>query len=249
MKSYILCSTPRTGSTLLCDLLKATKTCGAPDSFFMADADPHWLTVWGMPVGGDPADRGYCTAMLKGAVTAGKGGTNVFGLRLMWSDLSALSALIGTVHPGLDRDSDRLTAAFGDVVYIHLRRGDKLAQAVSMVKAEQTGLWHIAPDGTEVERLAPPAQAEYDYTRIAAKMAELQAYDTAWTDWFEAEGITPITIGYESLSNDPGSAVNRICAALGVPAPAQGSLRPGVAKLADAVSLDWMRRFREESIG
>ena len=33
-------------------------------------------------------------------------------------------------------------------------RENKLAQAVSLIKAEQTGLWHIAPDGTELERVA-----------------------------------------------------------------------------------------------
>lgn len=31
---------------------------------------------------------------------------------------------------------------------------------------------------------------------------------------------------------------------LGVAEPVAGSLRPGVAKLADAVSADWMRQYR-----
>lgn len=247
MKSYIVCATPRTGSTLLCGLLTATKHCGAPDSFFMANADPHWLKVWGMPVDGDLADPGYCTAMLQGAIAAGKGGTDVFGLRLMRSDLPALCALIGTAYPGYDSDKARLEAVLGDVLYIHLRREDKLAQAVSMVKAEQTGLWHVAPDGREVERLAPPAEPVYDRARIAAKLAELEALDTAWIDWFAAEKIAPMTIGYENLAADPAAEVSRICAALGQPSPAPGSLKPGVAKLADAVSLGWMRRFREQT--
>jgi len=247
MKSYILCATPRTGSTLLCDLLAATKQCGAPDSFFMANVDPHWRKVWGMPTEGDPADPAYCAAMLLGAVTAGKGGTDIFGLRLMQSDLPALSALIGRVHPGLGSDRARLEAAFGEVLYIHLSRVDKLAQAISLVKAQQTGLWHIAPDGREVERLAPPAEPEYDFPRLKAKLAELDAFDTAWTDWFADQGITPLRIGYESLSADPVAELTRICIALGQPAPAPGVLKPGVAKLADRVSRDWAERFRAEA--
>jgi len=245
MKSYILCATPRTGSTLLCDLLAATKQCGAPDSFFMANVDPHWRKVWGMPTEGDPADPAYCAAMLLGAVTAGKGGTDIFGLRLMQSDLPALSALIGRVHPGLGSDRARLEAAFGEVLYIHLSRVDKLAQAISLVKAQQTGLWHIAPDGTEVERLAPPADPVYDFDRIARQLEELDAYDAAWTDWFAANGIAPLTVGYESLAAKPEEQLARICARLGVPAPED--VKANLGKLADAISRDWIDRFRKEA--
>ena len=30
-------------------------------------------------------------------------------------------------------------------------------------KAQQTGLWHIAPDGTELERVAPAQEPHYDF--------------------------------------------------------------------------------------
>lgn len=247
MKSYILCATPRTGSTLLCDLLTATGVCGAPDSFFMRDMDPHWLTQWGMPVQGRLDDPDYCASYLKAAIRVGRGGTDIFGLRLMHRNLSDLNAMIDTLHPGLATDRDRLAAAFGNVLYIHLRREDKLAQAVSLVKAEQTGLWHVAPDGTEVERLAPPAEPTYDFSRIAAKLAELEAHDAAWVNWFAQQGIDPLTVGYESLSENPAAQVNRICNALDVSAPAPVASTPGVAKMADAVSRDWMARFRAEA--
>ncbi len=244
MKSYILCATPRTGSTLLCDLLTATKHCGAPDSFFMRDVDPHWLTQWGMPVDGSPDDPDYCAAMLKGAIAAGKGETDIFGLRLMRATLPDLCALIDTVHPGLSTDRARLEAAFGEVLYIHLQREDKLAQAVSLVKAQQTGLWHIAPDGTEVERLTPPADPVYDFDRITRQLEELEAYDAAWADWFGTNAIDPLTVGYESLAAAPQEQLARICARLGVPAPED--VKTNLGKLADAVSRDWIDRFRKE---
>jgi trehalose 2-sulfotransferase len=38
----------------------------------------------------------------------------------------------------------------------------------------------------------------------------------------------------------------RICEALGVEAPKAADVRPGVAKLADATSLDWMRRYHSD---
>ena len=212
----------------------------------MADIDPVWAEQWNLPTRGDLDDMAYAAAYLAAAIRAGKGRTDVFGLRLMRTDLDALAALIGKVHPGLSSDSLRLGAAFGEVLYIHLSREDKLAQAVSLVKAEQAGLWHVAPDGTEIERLAPPRDPEYDFTRIAAKLAGLERYDAAWRVWFDEQNIAPLHVGYESLSADPQKAVSRICAALGVPLPASATLQPGVAKLSDTLSADWMCRYRAD---
>lgn len=241
---YVICGTPRTGSTLLCDLLASTGVAGAPDSFFMRNVDPVWVEQWRLPARDGLSDAEYAAAYLRAAIAAGKAGTGMFGLRLMRESLDDLSALIGTVYPGLSSDRARLEAAFGSLLYIHLAREDKLAQAVSLVKAEQTGLWHVAPDGTEVERLAPPTEPDYDFARIAAKVALLEEQDAGWLRWFDAQGIEPLRVGYESLAADPADAVARICRELGVPEPAPGSLKPGVAKLADAISLDWMRRYR-----
>ena len=37
--SYIICSTPRTGSTLLCSLLRATNVAGIPESYFRSQGE------------------------------------------------------------------------------------------------------------------------------------------------------------------------------------------------------------------
>lgn len=247
MDSYIICSTPRTGSTLLCDLLAATKVAGDPDSFFMRNVDQVWVERWGLPNRDDLDAAGYAAAYLEAAVRAGKGDTAIFGLRLMRENLDDLSVLIDRAVPGLPSDRARLEKAFGRILYIHLTREDKLAQAVSMIKAEQTGLWHIAPDGTELERLAPPGEPTYDFGRIARKLAQLEKHDAGWLSWFEAQGIEPLRIGYESLSADPAGAVSSIRTALGIASPAASAPKPGVAKLADAVSREWMRRYRSEA--
>ncbi len=244
MKSYIICGTPRSGSTLLCDVLAATKAAGAPDSFFMRDVDPVWARAWDLPERSDLSDAAYGAAYLAAAIKAGSGQTGVFGLRLMRENLGDVARMIDAVYPGLASDRARLRAAFGEVLFVHLSRADKLAQAVSLIKAEQSGLWHIGPDGSEAERLSPPQKPRYDFARIRAVVAELQALDAAWLHWFAAQGIAPLRISYDSLAADPVAEVARICAALGVVEPVAASLRPGVAKLADAVSTDWMRQYR-----
>jgi len=81
------------------------------------------------------------------------------------------------------------------------------------------------------------------------ELAKLEAYDTAWNIWFAAQGITPLRIGYDRLSADPAATLLAICEALGVQPPNARNIRPGVAKLADETSLDWMRRYRQDAAG
>ena len=112
--------------------------------------------------------------------------------------------------------------------------------------AEQTGLWHIAPDGTEIERLSPPKEPHYDFARINREVLELESYDTAWNSWFDAQDIEPLPISYEILSANPAAALIGICEVLGVQAPNARDVSPSVAKLADETSRDWMRRYRSD---
>lgn len=248
MDSYILCTTPRSGSTLLCDLLTATGLAGAPDSFFMPDPAPEWRRAWGLPGAPGPDAAAFARATLAAAIKAGRGATPIFGLRLMQADLPRLTGLINDARPGPAQDKARLEGAFGRTVFVHLSRTDKLAQAVSRVRAEQSGLWHIAPDGRALERLSPPAALRYDAARIAAVLADITAADAAWQSWFNAEAITPLALTYETLAASPAKAVNAILAALGLPAPASPA-QPATGRLADATSAAWLRRFRAETGG
>lgn len=242
--AYIICGTPRTGSTLLCDLLTSTGRTGAPHSFYRRQDILEWAEEWKLPGRGTMSGLTFDVAYLNAAISAGKGGTDIFGLRLMRENLDELSAILGRIHPGLPSDKARFEKAFGRVLYMHLSREDKLAQAVSLVKAEQTGLWHVAPDGTEIERVGPPGEPCYDFQRISDEVSELEAYDTAWNVWFALQDIAPLRIGYERLAADPAATLISICEALGVQPPSADDIRPGVAKLSDATSLDWMRRYR-----
>jgi trehalose 2-sulfotransferase len=242
--AYILCGTPRTGSTLLCNLLASTKTTGNPDSYFSRRFMPEWAGEWGLPNPDSMSKIEYDITYLDAAIRVGKAGTEIFGLRLMRENLGELSDILDRIYPGPTSDKARFEKAFGAVLYIHLSRENKLAQAVSLVKAEQTGLWHIAPDGTEIERLAPPQEPRYDFERIRRELAQLESYDEAWNDWFAEQGIIPLRVGYESLSADPAGTLARICETLGVKPSDTGDVKPGVAKLSDKTSLDWMRRFQ-----
>ncbi len=243
--AYIICATPRSGSTLLCDLLTATGGAGAPDSFLMGNPDPQWITDWGLP---DPthSDRpAYPSRLLAAVRRAGRGATGICGLRLMRRDLPRVEHLLARAHPDHPDTPARLDAAFGRCLFIHLSRADKLAQAVSLIRARQSGLWHRHADGSERERLSPPSPATYDRAAIAAALADFNAQDRAWDSWFAAQNITPLRLTYEQLASAPTDTLARVCTVLGITPQAWPT--PATAPVADATSRDWITRFRRET--
>lgn len=244
---YIICGTPRTGSTLLCNLLASTPFAGNPDSYYSRTFMADWAREWNLPDPASTNECGFSQIYLAAAIRAGRGGTGKFGLRLMRENLEDLIAILSQIFPGQASDKARLGNAFGSLLYVHLSRNDKLAQAISLIKAQQSGLWHVAPDGTEIERLAPPQEPRYDFKLISSEVARLEAYDAAWYSWFAAQRITPFSVVYEELQVDPAGNLQRICEALHIPAPHSHDVRPGVAKLSDATSEDWARRYRQDA--
>lgn len=247
LRSYILCATPRSGSTLLCDLLAETGVAGRPNSFFRQEDMREWAEYWGL----SPADlddpptfsRAYVAAMIE----EGKGGTEVFGLRLMWASVAAASQSLDRLHPGLPDIPARFESAFGPTLYVHLSRQDKISQAVSRLQAEQSGLWHLGADGIERERTAPPGPSFYDAARLSFLVKELHADDSAWEAFFVEHGITPLRLVFETIVKAPRDALATILSALGRDPQIARSVVPRTAKLSNATSREWAERFRRET--
>jgi LPS sulfotransferase NodH len=245
--SYIICTTPRSGSTLLCKLLASTGKAGHPDSFYhRPEFMCEWADEWGLPDTGTLSKSDFNRAYLAAAMKAGDAGTGIFGLRLQQEYLGLLSQTLDQIYPELPSDGDRFQRAFGKTLYLYLTREDKVAQAVSLVKAEQSGLWHLNADGTELERLAAPQELHYDFGRIHREVVALEQDDHAWGNWFKQQDIAPLRIRYEALAENPAGTLIQICEAFEVEPPNVGNIEPAVAKLSDAKSLEWMRRFRAD---
>ena len=98
MRAYILCGTPRTGSTLLCGLL-TDHGLGAPHSFYRRQNITEWAEDWGLPPRDTMGETAFQRAYLAAAIAEGKGGTPIFGFRLMKENLSELSAILDTLYP------------------------------------------------------------------------------------------------------------------------------------------------------
>ena len=246
-QSYVICTSPRSGSTLLCKLLGATGRSGLPGSHFHDPSLSDWLSYHGLRREQFATERDALKAVFSAAVRTGTGDTGMFGLRLQRHSFDFFMRKLELLHPDRPGAKARFQAAFGETLFIHLTRENKLEQAISYVKASQTGLWHMAPDGTELERLSAPREPVYDAKAIGQQLAGFTAADKDWKAWFAGAGIEALRLTYDELSEAPQSALARVLRRLGVEhAPPDDQALP-VAKLADATNQAWAERFLEQS--
>ncbi|WP_147109917.1 Stf0 family sulfotransferase [Tateyamaria sp. syn59] len=236
--AYILCTSPRSGSTLLCGLLRDSGA-GHPKSYFHRPSLADWRSGLDLDPNTPRAD------IFAEAARQGRANTDIFGLRLQRQSAPFFFEQLRDMHPAAQTDAQAVTAQFGPTRYLYLHRTDKLAQAVSLVRASQSGLWHRNADGSELERTAPPQTPTYDQDAIATELATAKTYDTEWETWFTREGITPFRLDYDRLAADPHATLARVLNHLDLPPVTLSA--PAVAKLADDINADWIARFKADT--
>lgn len=247
-KSYIICATPRSGTTLLCDLLTDTGLAGKPDSFFQLQSRQWWAKRLNVPSINWTNESAFDRTFLEAIIQRGKSKTPVFGMRLMWSDLKALNKRLKVLYPESSNNKGEIQNVFGPTLFIHLSRKDKVAQAVSRVKAEQSGLWHVDDKGNERERLKLGKALIYDAAVLSNQILEYEKHDLEWSHWFIQNKIQPVCISYEELSKNPQNVLKTILSALGQSTDIVGTIKPRTSKLADNKSKEWIKRFRTEEL-
>lgn len=259
--AVLVCATQRSGSTLLCELLKGTEVAGIPDEFFEA------LRSTGLPRQprqyfespevqdvaerlpptdpGRPEQPGEFAGWFDYAVHRGTTPNGVFSSKLMWNYFDDFRArvkeLAGMEDLTFNQALDRI---FPNLRIVFVRRRDKMAQAVSLWRAVQTQKWREAEDsGSE------SPEAQYDYGAIKHLVEELHRWDSKWDDWFHATGREPVRVIYEEFVGARAATLGRVLDALEIPprelaADGKGPMR----RQSDDVSQDWVERFRQDDL-
>ncbi len=220
-----------------------------PDSHFHEPSVSAWMEDFGLQDDQYPSEKEQLTAVFAAAHAYGTGSSDIFGLRLQRHSFDFLMQKLDCLHPGLSTDAERLHTAFGHTLFIHLTRPNKLEQAISRLRAEQSGLWHRAADGTELERLSAPQELSYDAVSIARHITDMTLADENWKSWFDREGITPMRITYDELSRDPSAILSGILEELGQDSSIAKDITPPTARLSDEINRSWAERFRGENKG
>lgn len=238
MDSYLICATPRSGSTLLCGLLRSTGVAGRPESYFRRQSVSAYADAWGLPQRGDAVTE--VDGFVRAAVAAGSTANGVFGARIMWGTMTELTdALSSARADGPASALELLTEAFGRTRFLHLRRVDVVAQAVSWARAEQTHYWH---PGEEV--VAGGQEPHFDRDLIDELVHRIDLHEKAWQEWFAGQGLSPFELTYEDLAEDPIGVTEAVLEHLGLVLPADRTITVRDRRQADDVNADWITRYR-----
>ena len=164
-RSYLVCATPRSGSTLVCHALEETGVAGRPEEYFEAlrhsgrprRPEEYFAGVEDQSIrdhlgergiGSEPAPRSPLWSRaaydryLEWAFEAGMTPNGVFGAKLMWGYFGDFVSLLRNVPRYRDLPlAELLPTVFPNVSFIRVVRASKLRQAVSLWKAVQTATW------------------------------------------------------------------------------------------------------------
>jgi LPS sulfotransferase NodH len=265
MLSYLVCATPRSGSTLLCHALDQTGVAGHPEEYFEAlrqsglprrpreyfDPERHAniverLAFREMPDGtGTPSplwhpdtyDRYLSWALEEGTTPNG-----VFGAKLMWGYLGDFAELLRGIDGMAGRPlPELLERSFPGLRYIQITRRDKVRQAVSLWKAVQTQAWRQEP-GEEEQAAVEPL---FSFRAINYLVRLLTAHDASWDAYFLGLGYEPLKVSYEELAESTEAVVRRVLDHLAIPAPERVLETPRLSVQADEMSERWVRRVKD----
>jgi LPS sulfotransferase NodH len=263
--SYLVCATPRSGSTLLCETLRKTGIAGNPLEFFEAVPetgvprrpvdylagleDPEALALVDHPPPHDPppySDVRACTRYTEHLDKVRREGTTpngVFGAKIMWGHREDFLRLTRTLpeFAGLP-ERDLLVALFPNLKFVWVCRHDGPRQAVSLWKAIQTQSWRAGQEGRAREPV-------YDFEAIDHLRQMLDRNDGAWGHWFERNGVEPLEFRYRHIAADPAACVKRVIDHVGIDATDYPEPAAPMERQADDTSEDWVERYVSEREG
>lgn len=130
---------------------------------------------------------------------------------------------------------------------MYLGRADVVAQAVSWLRAEQTGTWYIGGIGEIAGNAGTGRAPSFDAGRIGQIIQMLDEHNAAWEAWFASSGVRPHRVSYEELDADMAGVTRGILDFLGLDVPDQRVIVPRHQRQADELSGQWIERYRLES--
>jgi LPS sulfotransferase NodH len=230
--TYIIASTMRTGSYLLCEGLEATGRAGHPQEIFCPERRGQYTGNWKLP-----ADIGI-DAFIRAAFEKGTTENGVLGTKIHAHHVEPLAR-----ECGLKDDPWRiLSQIFPAAKYIHLRRRNRRAQAISWYRAEITNEWWRIPGVYDWELTG--RQPEFDAQEIRRLELELGRQQESWDVFFAANPVEVLVMDYETLAADYRGEVARALAFIGEdPELARHLPEPRMVRQSDSLTEDWQRRL------
>ena len=225
---YLICSSLRSGSTLLSQYLHATGVAGVPFEY-LNDAN---MQAYGERKGETIQDIGSYIQEIETLRTTSNG---VFGMKAHFRQTVRMVRTQQLMKEFL-KHFDKL---------IKISRHDKIAQAISLCRATQTGIWTSLHNNDEEEH----SQFIYCSREIAKALSSLFDEDAGWEAAITESGLQALDISYEDLVSKPQDTINTVLQYLGLKEISIMPLKPLITKQADHINECYRSQFLAEIQG
>jgi trehalose 2-sulfotransferase len=266
--SYLVCATPRSGSTLLCEALANTGLAGRPREYFEALRhsglprrpreyfegldDPEVLDLLGEYSTLDTLPRRFAhgeeyARYLAQVFEEGTTPNGVFGAKVMWGYLDDFVGNLREIPAYKDLPVPELLATvFPDLRYISVTRQDKVRQAVSLWKAIQNSIWG------QLEGAAAPRTGRelvFHFAAIDHLVRRIETHDEAWRRYFAENNIPTFHVIYEEFVTSYESTTLDLLRYLHIEIPEGAVFKERrMKKQADALSEEWVQRYHARAV-
>jgi LPS sulfotransferase NodH/acetyltransferase-like isoleucine patch superfamily enzyme/predicted SAM-dependent methyltransferase len=239
MKTLLIAFTMRCGSNFLCEHLRANGI-GDPVEYLQYPfgvANRQFYDDLGV-------DYGDFTGFLD-ALIENKSVNDIFSVKIAWDHKNAFLDAIKKI----DSSIDSLEDFFPGARWLFLRRHDKVAQAISLWKAQKTGVW-VAKNSSMPVKEKP----EYKFSEILDSLMHILVEDLFWERYFYERKIDPLTLYYEDYVQNVKNAVLMVARYLGVSEqlrlsePNDIASVDAIVKQRDSYSEEIYRRFKSDTL-
>jgi LPS sulfotransferase NodH len=225
--NYIIATSPRSGSYLLCEALMASGIAGRPHEY----AGPADGATWNQ-FNRFPTHAAYFFQFADLCRSA----NGIVGVKFMVPQLLEFVTDARRYLRSHATPIEALKTLLGTGRVIRLRRRDRFRQAVSWVRAQQTGEWSKNPsaDGRSI--------CHYDIDALRDAVIQIARQEHYWERFIVEANLPVHHIDYEDLDENYSSAVTRVLSFLGF-SEAVPIRAPAMVKQADALTDEWLQRL------
>jgi LPS sulfotransferase NodH len=237
----VICTAPRTGSSLLGEALTSAGCVGRPREYFDIHErnEQSWINQLKIAQGKDYLEK---------VIAAGTTPNGVFGLKLHWHQIPALSkkfaSALGTQPKAPDTAlNELLQGRFRTVHYLWLRRRNTVAQGISYYRASRSEIWRVGRTGET--RSSAETAVPFDFAEIDRFIKLVEGFDRNWHVFFTGKKISTLDIIYEDFVADYENTIRAICKHIGVDRDGVSVSPHAFRQQADSLSLEWEREYRQ----
>jgi len=224
-RRYMIATSGRTGSELLCSRIAEYGQLGFPMEFLNTSYIAEFDRLFPNP-SLDDFER-YVQSQFSSPATG------VFGIKTDWWHFREASQL--GLFPSFLQPLDLI---------VHLRRDDFVGQAVSFELALKSGVWHLRDAFTSADDVH--AGQAYDPAAIKAHARNILNQEYYWRQHFKQVDTPIVEATYEQLSADVDQTIRQIAQAFDIKLQPRRNAMPDMRKTRSNIAVEWTRRFHED---